>query len=416
MNDSLHSNIEKLANEYSESLLPSNPEPKRSRLVSSNVANLLRNPPPIASDVVDGIVALKELAVIAAARGIGKTWGSMQLAGDVASGGKWLGQFQCNPDGRPILYSHLEMGPRPAFERWVLLGYDPKHLASIEEIYDQWTIRVATTTSWLREAVPTPDPVRITSWIALIDDRLEALLDHLKPQLLIIDTWKAAFAGAENDNDSVSAALIELMKLAVRHNLAIVIVHHFGKGADVTNRLDPIDAWRGASALGDRAHSRITMSPHYDTVQKAKAAAKREGVAPKNSAKWAKRFADISFLRRTGIDVEPVSVRWDPTTGRWNTWDPPVDDGETEQSQRKREEEIEDVRHVMVCAQANATRPKGGFDSLNQACAALGFSKDKTRKLLNLAVRSGGLLEVRSGQALTYVLAPVQGSPFGRPA
>jgi RecA-family ATPase len=396
--------------------LPTRHEPGHNGFVTTNVAALVRSPPAATSDLVEGVVALGEIAVLAAGRGIGKTWGAMQLAGDVASSGKWLGRFQCHSDGRPVLYSHLEMGPRPAFERWAMLGYDPKHLASIEEIYDQWSVRVATTTTTLRGELPTPDPIRISSWIALVDERLEQLLERLKPQLLIIDTWKAAFAGGENDNDGVSAALIELMKLAVKHNLAILIVHHFGKGADVTNRLDPIDAWRGASALGDRAHSRITVAPHYDTVAKAKAAAKREGIAPANSAKWAKRFADISFLRRTGIDVEPLSVRWDPTTGRWNMWDPPVEDGETEQSQRKREEEIEDVRHVMVCAQVTAGRPKGGFDSLNQACAALGFSKDKTRKLLNLAVRSGGLLEVPVGQALTYVLAPVQGSPFGRPA
>jgi hypothetical protein len=102
--------------------------------------------------------------------------------------------------------------------------------------------------------------------------------------------------------------------LSIRYGLAIWINHHFSQRG-MTDKIDPEDAWRGASRLADWATTRITLLPHY-TAKKAQ----ELGL----SRYEARRYLDVRFLTR-GAPIDDFSLhrrddlwleRWDdPDTG-----------------------------------------------------------------------------------------------------
>jgi hypothetical protein len=204
-------------------------------------------------------------------------------------------------------------------------------------------------------------------WIdARMDSSLEATIATYGFDVLIIDPWAVFYTGAENSNDEVEAALDKLRYLAMRHRVAIVIMHHFGKS---TEAREPEDLWRGASRLADWASTRITLKSHYTTKQ-----AKDQGM----TREQARRYVDVLFLRRS-TSTPDFSMVLDPETCWWSRWV-----SSPEENSQKIKLSVEDI--VDACR-----RDGGSWPSNVAAAAALGVSRATARKPLDDAVRSGDL-------------------------
>jgi hypothetical protein len=254
-----------------------------------------------------------------------------------------------------------------SWRRWCVLTGSDGAPDGIAETFDRVRVR---TTKRRSTTVSSFDGGRTTEsdeWIdAVMDARLEATIAAYGFDVLIIDPWAVFYSGGENSNDEVEAALDKLRDLAMRHHVAVVILHHFGKGTDVR---EPEDLWRGASRLADWASTRVTLRPHYTASQVKKQGMTRE---------QARRYVDVFFLRRS-LPTPDFSMVLDPETCWWSRWLASLEEGG-----QRINISVEDI--VEACRRAG-----GSWSSTVVAAAALDVSPGKARDLLRNAVGSGHL-------------------------
>ena len=92
---------------------------------------------------------------------------------------------------------------------------------------------------------------------------------------------------------------------------------------------------------------------------------------------------------------------------------------ETEQTlvsrSRRQAKDAEDLREIMIAAQPRADRSKGGFASQDEARHRLACGVSRAVRLLSLAEKAGALVAVpaQNGTPKSFILTPVEGSPFG---
>lgn len=72
-------------------------------------------------------------------------------------------------------------------------------------------------------------------------DALDGALNDLRVDFLILDSFTSLWFGNENNGDEVGRVLRKLNRLAVKHNIGILLIHHTNKAGD---------AYRGHSAIG----------------------------------------------------------------------------------------------------------------------------------------------------------------------
>jgi len=91
-------------------------------------------------------------------------------------------------------------------------------------------------------------------------ERLEGFIAALQPDLIILDPLVALCGGGNiNDNAAMSLVMLELKRLAINYDCAVLIILHTRKGGDLTNA----EAISGASSivnLARRAIMPVTMT------------------------------------------------------------------------------------------------------------------------------------------------------------
>jgi hypothetical protein len=102
------------------------------------------------------------------------------------------------------------------------------------------------------------DPItgKLQTTEAMIE--LEALLDAHHPDVLFLDPLVELHTAEENDNTALRSIIAWFRGLAVKYDMAVVILHHARKGS-AASAGDP-DMIRGASALVGAARVAITVS------------------------------------------------------------------------------------------------------------------------------------------------------------
>ncbi|MGI4799317.1 MAG: AAA family ATPase [Janthinobacterium lividum] len=147
---------------------------------------------------------------------------------------------------------------------------------------------------------------------------LIAAIERERPDVLVLDPFAELHDQDENANVALREVVAVFRRLAVDHNLALVLVHHTRKGpADPGN----MDAARGASSVVSAARVVLTVS----TMDEA--AAERLGIAPDKrrhyfrvdgaksnyaeltDAEW---FERVSYSVGAGDDTVAVPVPWEP--------------------------------------------------------------------------------------------------------
>lgn len=270
------------------------------------------DPPDPIDELVTNLVGVGEVSVFGAPRAMGKTWATMGLAVAVSEGrGTVFGSdaFRVTRPGR-VVYLQGELGLSASHVRWKLTtsGNVPR----IAEIFDR--LRVKTTT---RRITQSADGVTWTDEesVAVVDNRLEPLLAELEVDLVIIDPWATYFAGNENSNDEVEAAIDAITQMARRVGCAVWIVHHITAKASHGNLAEPEDLWRGASRLADAVSTRVTLLPHYTPAKARELGLDRF---------QARTYGDLHVLQRNGPPVPVVHCHLEGF--KWQHWEPTIGD------------------------------------------------------------------------------------------
>jgi hypothetical protein len=338
------------------------------------VADAVAAPLPPRNDIVEDLIAPGELGVLAAPRGIGKSFFAANLALLAGRGeGLLAGTLRVLRPAR-VLLCHGEVDPWEAARRWKMLTGKETAPENVAETFDRWRIRTVRRRSSAGGGDAGARWSESEEFVqAVLDGRLEATIAEHAFELLIVDPWAVFYAGSENSNDEVEAALDTLRDLTLRYPLAVFLLHHFSKVLDAR---EPEDMWRGASRLADWASTRITLTAHYTPAQ-----ATAQGM----SRQQARRYVDVHFLRRS-TPLDDFSMKLDSETGWWERWVAP--------------EEVAEGRavHLEIADVVEALRAAGGtWSSTRQAAADLEVAPATAKRLLAAAVRHGAI-EARQGE------------------
>ena len=347
------------------------------------VRDALANPPPEPPVLIEGMLRAGELCVIGAARGIGKSW----LVGNMATlldrgEGYLFGQLRIMKPCK-VLIVQGEIDEWESWRRWCVLTNSDGAPLGVAETFDRVRVRTTRHRSTSSASIEGTYSSASDEWTdALLDPRLEAAIGEHGFEVLLIDPWAVFYSGAENSNDEVEAALDKLRDLAMRYRVAVVIMHHVGKGVDVR---EPEDLWRGASRLADWASTRITLMPHFTAKQ-----AKGQGM----TRQQARRYVDVLFLRRS-TPTPDFSMVLDPETCWWSRWAAPSEVA----AGRRIQLSVDDV--VEACR-----KDGGSWPSARAAAESLGISPTTAAPHLAAAVQAGALKTAKGAHNATIYRLP----------
>ena len=158
---------------------------------------------------------------------------------------------------------------------------------------------------------------------------LETLIQERRPALVIVDPLSELHNCEENDNQALRLIIATFRDLAVRYNVAVVILHHTRKGAPSPG--DP-DSARGASSIMGAVRVGLTLGGMLEADAQAfglpaDARARsnfvrlddaKSNYAPIRDAQW---FEKVAYVLDNGETV-PAAVPWTPPAAKVAT---PVD-------------------------------------------------------------------------------------------
>jgi len=87
---------------------------------------------------------------------------------------------------------------------------------------------------------------------------VEELIEQHNPDVAILDPFIELHDSDENDNNAIRAVLAHFRNVAVKRNIAVILLHHARKGSSATPG-DP-DTVRGASAIASAARIVLTLT------------------------------------------------------------------------------------------------------------------------------------------------------------
>ena len=157
-------------------------------------------------------------------------------------------------------------------------------------------------------------------------------LEYIKPVLIIIDNFRAAFSGLRaDDNSAVAAAMLKLCTLKDKFHSSILMVHHTRKGT--SDMRSHSDLQSGAGALSDFADAdffirKSKKNKHQRLLQRGKSrdvdeseTAKLIEYFPESGSMWFEHISDgIDESEHIGEEVQrqtsrSESIAWDAVFG-----------------------------------------------------------------------------------------------------
>lgn len=154
--------------------------------------------------------------IIAAENKAGKSWAAIDLAVNVAAGGKWLGAFECQTPG-PVVFFAGE-------------GSDRKTVRRVRAVAEHYGID------------PNTLPLRVCHRVPHLSNlehlgELHHELQRTRPALVVVDPLYLAARGADASRLIEMGALLENAQHAAQSvGAALVVVHHWNKSGSGTDR------------------------------------------------------------------------------------------------------------------------------------------------------------------------------------
>lgn len=183
---------------------------------------LFEDPIPI----VEGLIHKSEFHIFSAPAKLGKTQLGIHLAHSVASGGTFLGRFKCH-QGK-VLIVQTEVSENQLRKRVI-----KQIMVLTPELKDQILF--------------TGKRIKIDSKEGM--EELEDVIVETKPTLVILDPFYTLHTKNEDSSSEIAPILSDVRELALRNEIAILMIHHQGKSKE--NNSQTGHKHRGSSSFAD---------------------------------------------------------------------------------------------------------------------------------------------------------------------
>lgn len=199
-----------------------------------DVAKMVAEEPPEVPWQVDGLAVRGDVTVMTGDPGAGKSLLALVLGGAVARGESIAG-IDCSRGS--VVYLDAENGGREIHRRLHSLGVPEVDVTVVEA-----------------DGVNLRDEADFAG--------LEALVSKFGPSLLVLDSLTALWPGAnERKTEDVAPTLYELKRLAERHGVAVMLLHHRPKDGG---------EYRGTTAIAAAAQLGFTLSRVKEDPQRTR--------------------------------------------------------------------------------------------------------------------------------------------------
>lgn len=198
------------------------------------------------------VLRLGSKLVIGGGSKMGKTWCLVDLALAVASGGKWLGHFQCKQGG--VLYVNLELRRHTAGRRvrWIA---EQRNLTKgtglrpdVAKAFQTWNLRG-----------------KCYDLVTMLSTARMRLKDKDSPKfsLIILDPiYKTYGDKDENSAGDMAALMLEIERFADECNAAIAFAAHFSKGNQ--SGKEAMDRISGSGVMARDPDAIMTFTNHEE--------------------------------------------------------------------------------------------------------------------------------------------------------
>lgn len=219
-------------------------EPARGPLLPISAAELIQHHPELNAPLIHGLLRRGETLNLIASPKVGKSFLSLALALSVATGSRWLGRFDTEPDR--VLIVDNELHPSTSAYRIKIiaeaLGVDPATaLARVHFIHTRGSL---TDIQGLRSTFHAVGPNRFG--------------------LVILDAFYRFLPAGTSENDNAQMALVynRIDKYAAMLGSAFALVHHTTKGSQAERAVTDVGA--GAGAQSRAADTHVVLRPHSE--------------------------------------------------------------------------------------------------------------------------------------------------------
>lgn len=275
------------------------PGPVAPNIVS--VGDLVQRFKSVRSPVIHGLLREGETMNVIAAPKTGKSWLTLDLAVSLAMGGRWLGQFRCEPCNVLILDNELhsetcaDRFPQVAVARGV--GIE----AIGNRVYVETLRGRLLTTQHLRQHLEAIEPGRF--------------------KVIVLDAfYRFMPAGfSENDNGQMASVYNELDRIAERLRCCFILVHHSSKGDQGGKAVTDVGAGAGAQSRATDAHLVLRSHEEVGAVVLDASVRSWPPVSP-ICLRWSHPVWDPA------PDLDPAKLRRSPSrSGRGNRSESPTE-------------------------------------------------------------------------------------------
>jgi len=186
--------------------------------------------------IIDKLIPKKSITILTGKRGTLKTFMALIMSYCVASGQKFLDNFEIKKG--KVIYLDKENGVYIMNKRTSMI----KKGLEIEEKTDVGFICFSTL------KIDKLNDIKI----------LEKFLEEHQPKLLVVDTYRRGISFDENDAGEVSKLFVDILRpLVEKFNCSIILIHHNRKGSG--EAMDEMDEIRGSSDLANYADIILKM-------------------------------------------------------------------------------------------------------------------------------------------------------------
>lgn len=196
---------------------PDSREPPLPLLEIVNASSLAEEPAPTREWLIPGLIPAREITMLSGDGGTGKSLLALQLAVAHAAGTDWAGQV---PDRGHTLFVSAEDDVPELHRRLAVINRAVG--ATVEDLRNLDILPLAGRDAILAAPGPGRDILRETQ----LFKALEAKLDELRPDLLILDTLADLFGGDEIKRPHARQFISLLRGLAIRYRLTILLLSH----------------------------------------------------------------------------------------------------------------------------------------------------------------------------------------------
>jgi len=216
-----------------------------------DVGYMLSTVPPPVPWVVEPLLVAGCVTMLAGREGQGKSMLALALASAIGHGSTMAG-LDC--EAGQVLYVDAENGEREAHRRVRSLCVKPETLVYVEA-----------------------QGFNLGADIELI----AGLVDEHEPTVVMLDSLRSLAPGLdENDSKQAEAAVRPVSRLAQKHEIPVLLLHHAGKGGH---------EYRGSTAIGAAVELGFTLSRHEEDPDKRtrrKVACWKSRPAPEPEERW----------------------------------------------------------------------------------------------------------------------------------